>query len=89
MPEPTKPLQPQERGFRVFKGRRLSPLVGPWISSALIAGAVFYMETTIPALAEVAGLIYFVLLIIIVITTGRWLRVRTRDRRSTDRRGIR
>lgn len=89
MTDPTKPLEPQEKGFKVFKGRRLAPIVGPWISSVTIAGAVFYMETTIPALGEVAGLIYFVLVIVIVITTGRWLRVRVGDRRSGDRRNPR
>ena len=77
----------EKRGFPVFKGRSLGPLLGPWISSAIIAGVVYYFETTLPALHDVLGAVYWILLGIVLITTWRWLRVRTRDRRSSDRRG--
>jgi hypothetical protein len=82
-----KPSPPQrEYGFRFFKGRRLAPLVGPWISSAIFAGLVYYAEKTIPALHDVAGIIYWMLLAIVTVATARWARVRGGDRRAADRR---
>ena len=77
---------PPRRGAGLFKGRRISPLLGPWISSAIFAGLVYYGETTLPALQEVARLIYVVLALIVFVSTARWLRVRSYDRRSGDRR---
>lgn len=75
-----------ERGFSIFKGRRIGPLLGPWISSAIFAALVYYGETTLPALEEVARLIYVVLALIVFVSTARWLRVRSYDRRARDRR---
>ena len=75
-----------ERGFSIFKGRRIGPLVGPWVSSAIFAGLVYYGETTLPALEGVARLIYVVLALIVFVSTARWLRVRSHDRRARDRR---
>lgn len=73
-------------GFRIFRGRRLGPLIGPWISSAFLAGLVNYTERTVPALQEVARLIYLLLLGIVLFTTWRWFRARGSNRRKKDRR---
>jgi hypothetical protein len=82
-----KPSPPQrEYGFSFFKGRRLAPLIGPWISSAIFAAVVYYAEKTIPALHDVAGIVYWMLLGIVVFATARWARVRSGDRRAADRR---
>ncbi len=87
MTPPREPVTPKsELGFRMFKGRRLGPLMGPWISSAIFAGLVNYAERTVPALHDVAGIVYWILLTIVVIATARWMRVRSTDRRSDDRR---
>ncbi len=87
MSEPEKSGKPKrEYGFSAFKGRRLAPLVGPWVSSAIFAALVYYAERTMPALHDVAGIIYWLLLAIVAIATMRWLRVRGRDRRDNDRR---
>ena len=83
-PEPVEPKS--ELGFRLFKGRRLAPLIGPWISSAIFAGLVYYTEQTIPALHDVAEPVYWLLLAIVAIATARWMRVRGSDRRADDRR---
>jgi hypothetical protein len=64
----------------------MGPLLGPWVSSAIFAGLVYYGETTLPALKEIARLIYVVLALIVFVATARWLRVRSHDRRSADRR---
>ena len=87
-PEESKSSK-REIGFRFFRGRRLAPLIGPWISSALFAGLAYYVGSTIPALREVTNLVYAMLLVIVVIATGRWMRARTGDRRAADRRQTR
>ncbi len=87
MSEPEDSGKPRrEYGFSAFKGRRLAPLVGPWVSSAIFAALIYYAEYTMPALHDVAGLVYWLLLAIVAIATMRWLRVRGGDRREGDRR---
>jgi DMSO/TMAO reductase YedYZ heme-binding membrane subunit len=47
------------------------------------------VETTIPALHDVIGIIYWMLLALVLFTTLRWLRARSGDRRArNDRRRI-
>lgn len=87
MSEPKESERPtRQYGFSAFKGRRIAPLIGPWVSSAVFAALVYYAERTMPALHDVAGLVYWLLLAIVAIATMRWLRVRGRDRRDSDRR---
>jgi hypothetical protein len=74
---------------RFFRGRRPGPLMGPWVSSLIFAGLLWYVETTIPALHDVIGIIYWMLLALVLFTTLRWLRARSGDRRArNDRRRI-
>ena len=76
----------QKPGFKAFKGRSLGPLLGPWIGSAILAAIVYYFEKQLPALHDVLGIVYWILFGIVAITTFRWFRVRTHDRREADRR---
>lgn len=72
---------------RVFHGRRLGPLFGPWLGCILVAGLVFLLEYELPAFHEVVKLLYFVIAVVFVIATGRWFRIRgTTNRRAGDRR---
>lgn len=77
-------------GRRLFYGRSLGPLAGPWIACLALAGAVLLFETKMPVFHEVVQIVYFILAVVLVIATGRWFRIRrgTRDddRRSADRR---
>ena len=74
---------------RFFRGRRPGPLIGPWVSSLIFAGLLWYVETIIPALHDVIGIIYWMLLALVLITTARWLRARSGDRRAShDRRRV-
>ena len=73
-------------GWRLFYGRKPGPLLGPWIACALIAGGVFLFETKMPVFHEVVKIIYFILLVIVVIATGRWFRIRGPDQRHAERR---
>jgi hypothetical protein len=86
----TEPAEGSRRGIwsRYFRGRRPGPLVGPWVSSLIFAGLVYYLERTMPALHDVVGLIYWLLIAIVVVTTGRWVRARSAERRGTDRRRV-
>ena len=77
----------QGTGWRLFYGRNPGPLLGPWIACTLIAAGVFLFETKMPVFHEVVKIIYFILLVILVIATGRWFRIRHRgNRRGPDRR---
>lgn len=71
---------------KLFYGRSLGPLLGPWIACILIAIGIFTFETQMPVFHEVVKIIYFILLVILVIATGRWFRVRKGRRRNADRR---
>ena len=74
---------------RFFRGRRPGPLIGPWVSSLIFAGILWYVETTIPALHDVIGIIYWMLFALVLFTTLRWLRARSGDRRANnDRRRV-
>jgi hypothetical protein len=74
---------------RFFRGRRPGPLIGPWVSSLIFAGLLWYVETIIPALHDVIGIIYWMLLALVLFTTLRWLRARSGDRRArNDRRRV-
>lgn len=74
---------------RFFRGRRPGPLIGPWVSSLIFAGLLWYVETIIPALHDVIGIIYWMLLALVLFTTLRWLRARSGDRRArSDRRRV-
>jgi hypothetical protein len=75
-----------ERDRRFLHGRRLSPLIKPWIAGLIVAGLVFYFETVMPAFHEVVKLVYFVIAVFLVIVTGRAFRSRERGRRVGERR---
>ncbi|MEO8577607.1 MAG: hypothetical protein ABI556_12935 [Gemmatimonadales bacterium] len=71
---------------KLFYGRSLGPLLGPWIACILIGTGIFILETKMPVFHEVVKIIYFILLVILVIATGRWFRVRGTRRKNADRR---
>ena len=76
----------QGTGWRLFYGRNPGPLLGPWIACILIAGGILLLETKMPVFHEVVKIIYFLLLVIVVIATGRWFRLRGPNQRHADRR---
>lgn len=75
---------------KFFHGRSLAPLLGPWIACILIGVGILVVETMMPVFHEVVKIIYFILLVVLVIVTGRWFTGRGRrsgrDRRHGERR---
>ncbi|MEO8192678.1 MAG: hypothetical protein ABI681_02425 [Gemmatimonadales bacterium] len=71
---------------RLFHGRNPGPLLGPWIACTIIAGGIYIFERKMPAFHEVVKPLYFIVVVILVIATGRWLRERQGIRRGGDRR---
>ena len=71
---------------KLLYGRNLGPLLGPWIACILIGTGVFIFETKLPVFHEVVKIIYFILVVILVIATGRWFRIRGARRQTGDRR---
>lgn len=86
MSEPHPDESEQESNRRVFYGRRLSPLIKPWIACFILAAGVYAFETAMPAFHDVVKLIYFIIGVVFVITTGRALRTREGGRRVHERR---
>jgi len=70
----------------LVRGRNLGPLLGPWIACTIIATGVFILETKLPVFHDVVQILYFILLVVLVIATGRWLRGRRGQRRQAERR---
>ncbi|HEX2723145.1 MAG TPA: hypothetical protein VHM24_09510 [Gemmatimonadaceae bacterium] len=83
-PPPDSPGNETSR--RLFYGRKIGPLFGPWIACLLIGGAVFFFENRLPVFHDVVQIIYFILLVVLTISTGRWFRSRRGHRRHADRR---
>ena len=83
-PHPDRP----ERGTvnNLVRGRNLGPLLGPWIACTIIAAGIFIVETKMPVFHDVVQILYFMLLVVLVIATGRWLRGRRGQRRQAERR---
>lgn len=69
-----------------FRGRRLGPLLSTWIAAAVVAGLTFWFEYTQPAFHDIVLPIYWTLTVVLIVTTGRWLRERRGDRRGRERR---
>lgn len=72
--------------WRLFYGRNLGPLLGPWIACIIVAGGVFWFETELPVFHEVVKIIYFIVVVILIIATGRWFRIRGPNQRHAERR---
>lgn len=86
MTEPHTDEHHQQEPRRIFYGRRLSPLIKPWIACFIVTAGVYAFETAMPAFHDVVKLIYFIIAVIFVIVTGRALRVRGGARRVSERR---
>ena len=86
MSAPHSEGESERLGKGILHGRRLGPLLGPWITCVVIAGLVFYFETKMPAFHVVVRPVYWLLAVIVVIATVRALRGRAANRRDAERR---
>lgn len=86
MSEPRSDDNSSEPARRFLYGRRLAPLIKPWIACFIVAAGVYAFETAMPAFHDVVKLIYFIIAVIFVIATGRALRTRGGNRRVHERR---
>jgi membrane protein implicated in regulation of membrane protease activity len=79
--------------MRIWHHRHPGPLLTLWGVAALIAAALYWMESSQPALREMVQPLYYIVAAGMLFTTWRWFRVRDRkdrrhgDRRRNDRRG--
>ena len=87
MTNPPESSDPKPRLWdRISHGRRPGPLLGPWLSVGIVAAIAYGFETMLPAFHHVVVPLYWILLGVALIATARWLRTRSGDRRSSDRR---
>lgn len=68
-------------------GRRPRQLLVVWGFSLLLAGLIYWLEFSAPALHEILQPFYWIIFFVAAFLTWRWLRARSRkDRRGNDRR---
>jgi hypothetical protein len=70
----------------LLHGRRLGPLLTPFVSCLIVAGLIYAFEREMPAFHEVVKIGYFIIAVIFIIATGRALRTRESRRRVSERR---
>jgi hypothetical protein len=71
---------------RLFHGRALTPLIGPWIACLIAAALVYMFERAMPAFHDIVKIVYFIIGVLLAIITGRALRSRMGKRRQGERR---
>lgn len=70
-----------------FFRRRFAPLITSWIVALVVAGLIYWFETSMPAFHEVVVPLYWIVAALILFATWRWVRTRgIRDRRGHERR---
>jgi hypothetical protein len=71
-----------------LRGRRIGSLLTLWAAVLLLAAAMYWLQTVMPAFIDMLRPLYSVLSVILIVATWRWFRHRTKnyDRRHDDRR---
>lgn len=80
--------KPQGITDRFLHGRALGPLLGPWLGCLIATTLVFVFEYEMPAFHEFVKVFYFVIAIVFVIATGRYIRPRAKGNRRTKERRV-
>jgi hypothetical protein len=71
----------------MLQERNPSGLIGSWIGGLLLVGLTFWFSRRAPAFEDLLYPVYWIVGIILVAFTIKWLRTRSiRDRRGEDRR---
>lgn len=79
------------RPQKLLFGRSPGPLLGPWIACILIGVGILILEIKLPVFHEVVKILYFILIVVLIVVTGRWFssrggRMGRPDRRRGERR---
>jgi hypothetical protein len=72
-----------------FFTRRFAPVITAWAIALSVVGLIYWFEKSMPAFHEVVVPLYWIIAILLVFGTWRWVRTRGKqehDRRTTDRR---
>ncbi len=70
-----------------FFRRRFAPLIAAWVLALIVAALLYGIETAYPAFHEVLVPLYWIIGVLVVLSTWRWVRTRGKgDRRGNDRR---
>jgi fatty acid desaturase len=70
-----------------FFRRRFAPLIAAWVLALIVAGLLYWIEIIYPAFHEVLVPLYWIVGVLIVLATWRWVRTRGKgDRRGKERR---
>lgn len=72
----------------IYARRRWAPILGIWGVALALAGGLFWMGYTMPAITDLLPPVYVVIAAVLALVTWKWLRerARARNRRHGDRR---
>lgn len=71
----------------MLERRNPAGLIGAWIGGLLVAGVIYWFSRRAPAFEDLLNPIYWIIGVILVAFTIKWVRTRNaQDRRGDDRR---
>jgi hypothetical protein len=71
----------------MLQGRSPKGLLGSWIGGLLLGGLTYWFSRRAPAFEDLLQPVYWIIGVILVAFTVKWVRTRThKDRRGEDRR---
>jgi hypothetical protein len=71
----------------MLRGRNPTGLIGSWVGGLLLAGITYWFSKRAPAFEDLLTPVYWIVAIILIAFTIKWLRTRhSPDRRGDDRR---
>lgn len=80
-------VPPEAESKPTFFRRRFAPLIAAWVLALIVAGLLYGIESIYPAFHEVLVPLYWIVGVLIILATWRWIRTRGKgDRRGKDRR---
>lgn len=70
----------------MLQGRSPNGLIGSWIGGILLGAVTYWFSRKAPAFEDLLTPVYWIIGVILVAFTIKWVRTRSSDRRGDDRR---
>ena len=70
----------------MLEKRNARGLLGSWIGGLLLVGLTYWFSRRAPAFEDLVKPVYWIVGVILIAFTAKWMRTRSHDRRGKDRR---